>query len=375
MNNSILFIHHENFVPLDKEDFCMPCSGTALSLGLIASSFTERGINVSVIHRDNFFSVNRKYTNVILLTKAIDLLDDVFIKFPDAKVTHWNHNFIVFSQYHIFRLRHRKFNVVAVSDYHAGWLIFKSKLLQIHRIYNPFTFTFFTPSVPHKLEPLCLLFSGSLSYYKGFDVFLSIVEYVSSFRVVNASCCGELSDVNFIDRINYINNKIIKNGSSITLIGMLDKPSLYQVMKNNHFLLYGLNHVGSAETFGLSFLDAQMNTCIPLTLNRGGQYEAISPSIRSDIIFSSIEHIIEFLVDIDDTSYSNLRNKLIREFPDFVVKFNIKSLTDNWLNVLFHKNENANSISDYSGYFNRISSCLLTKIKSCVEKFLYKKST
>lgn len=367
MSNSVLFIHHEKFVPNVEKELTEGCSGTAYSIGLVAQKLKSQYVDVLVLNVDELDSIENDFNNVVVVTKSIEKLDQILAKFKNAKITHWNHNFLHFDEYQKFKKSNFKSNIVAVSDYHAGWLLTKTRIWNTHRIYNPYISMANASQREVECEninTLKLVFSGSLSEQKGFDVFLSLIEVLGLSRKLEVVCCGNLDDAYLQSRVDVVNNKLSVMGGSIKLTGMLDKLSLQKVLSDSHFLLYGLNRTGAAETFGISFLDAQVNGCIPLTLNRGGQYEAISPAIRSEVVFDSLNQLERFLKNVNNKEYEVLRNKLLLNVDDFINKFNPEIVIKAWIKVLFDNPSLISRLKEYSGFVPRLLSTMITKIKS-----------
>lgn len=328
----VLFVHEEAVIP----DFSIlqksASSGTAYAVSCISHALSKF-IEVTVLHYNVIDDDDIKNNDVIVfITHAIRYIKDNYIS-KEKKIIFWNHNFV---QKEIMR-DDLITKIVCVSDYHKYWAqtaVLSSKVI---RIYNPYVYEKVAScsSPIKKLDRLRLIFVGTLSKEKGFSSFLNILKDVSKHRNIDAVCCGgDKRDSLLLKQFDKTQNILYSTGSTLQYRGIVDRCELNELINDSHFLLYGLNTIGAAESFGYGFLDALNYNSIPLTLNRGGQVETIDEELRRYVMFSRCSQISKFLTEIDPDKYNTILNVSNSRKAIHLDSFEIDGLVQDWLNLI-----------------------------------------
>lgn len=311
-----LIIHNEGDIKNQKS-----CSGTGYQVLMLNGlfEFTQQ-IDESKINSSYINEYNKENCRVIFVTRALRYVKD----FESPEKIYWSHNYYIPKDRGLLNAFNK---IVGVSTFHQLWLSLKFKRIS-YCINNTYSYSTINDNL-RDFSTLSLAFVGSLNSDKGFIHFIDIVKEIGRLEIkCIVRIFGDGKDSNLINELNQF--KTIE----VQYFGKQPKHLIYKELNRTLFLLYGLNETGPAETFGLSFLDAQMCGCIPLTLNRGASYEIIEKSIQKFSICKSNKEIINKILlfkKYDLNKYSNC----LKQEPKFECNFDIIYFKREWYSLFF----------------------------------------
>jgi glycosyltransferase involved in cell wall biosynthesis len=297
------------------------CSGTGYQILKMNKLFDfvahvdESNVNSSYIKK-----YNNAENNIIFVTRALRYID----YFNKPKKIYWSHNYYIPEGVNVRKVFDK---VVGVSVYHQLWLTKKFKKLS-HCIYNTYNYNVSDVGL-RDYSNLSIAFVGSLNENKGFTNFVNIAKDIG---IKSQNCTVKIFGEG--EKSNLIKTLTVFNNLKVEYYGKQPKEVIHKELSQTLFLLYGLNESGAAETFGLSFLDAQMNGCIPLTINRGASYEIIEKSIQKFSICKSNKEIISKLISYQNYDLLNYSRKL-KLNSCFANSFSSSKFRCEWERLLF----------------------------------------
>ncbi|WP_173505758.1 glycosyltransferase [Marinobacterium sp. xm-d-579] len=275
---------------------------------------------------------------VIFVTRATNYLKS----FKSAKTIYWSHNFYLppnKSEIHAFD------KIVGVSTFHQLWLTLKFRR-PCYRVYN--TYNIEKPTnILRDYNKLSVAFVGSLNKSKGFHDFIDIVNEVA--KCVDSVTVKIFGDGNSAHLIK----PLTKNSSVIVeYYGRRDKKFIHKQLSTTIFLLYGLSESGPSETFGLSFLDAQMCGCLPITINRGACIEIVDASLHAYSLKHNQSQIIDLLCNYKPENAEEYSTALVDGYTASS-KFSDSNFKKTWGDVLDSRNWPNYDLSLAMRYFVR----------------------
>lgn len=324
----IAFLIEQEVSVLCSELESKACSGTIYSTLLLADELSKSDkYKVYLFHKGpsevkgdieyiGFYNYQDVYSSLKVITPDVFIVSgnnaSIFTDLhPDYNIPQrvfWLHNHIDLKNINnLVRNRHIT-DVVTVCAYQMGWAFKYGMFWHTRYIYNPYRKIKTIPQTKNeKLDELRLCFIGALVPEKGilnlFKVFNSLRNRGVNVRLDIFGSSGLYGDnvelgvtralstqlecqfrEHIFDKCNQLKKGIIFHGS-------VSKLDIIAGISNSDVFLSGLNEVGPAECFSISFLDAQSVGIPVYTLRRGGQPESIMP-FSGGKVFNNINSLI-----------------------------------------------------------------------------------
>lgn len=337
------------------------CSGTIYATLLLAEALTDT-YEVTIFHQGHTCSdQDLKFITIEddeSLVKSINSNFDVLIavgsagnlfkkyNFKCKRKIFWLHNHENLASYKTLISEKRLDKIVTVCAYQLAASLRSNLFFRTTYIYNPYKLPIIEPVIRDKNGPLKLAFSGALVEEKGignvfviyrkllnagFDVELNI--FGSSNLYGNEAKCGRISELSYeiekkYEKYIFDDKQNLVNG--LNFHGALGKYELINKLKQCHVFISGLNEVGAAECFSISFLDAQACSVKVLSLNRGGQAESIL-SKESGKVFNSLDHVYKYI----SLNYDQLKHTSFELSNEFQA-LSQDAISKQWIEVIEH---------------------------------------
>lgn len=306
------------------------CSGTIYSTLLLANEFSKsHSYKVYIFHKGRnevkdeieYFSycnhqdVYSKLKNInldIFIVSGHDakIFNDLGLEFNIKKRILWLHNHVNLEPVNQLVYKGHITDIVTVCAYQMGWTLKYNLFGRTRFIYNPYRQIKNLTYNKHKdSSVLRMCFIGALVPAKGiknlFVVFNSLRDKGVNVHLDIFGSSGLYGNHEILGKTKALSEKLEKEYSDLIFEkngelkiglkfhGAVSKLDIISGISNSDVFLSGLNEVGPAECFSISFLDAQSVGVPVYTLMRGGQPETVMDSCGK--VFNNISSLINQL--------------------------------------------------------------------------------